>query len=101
MFAEDLSVFFQPGGDCEALAASWTPSAGGTQHSAQVLLDAPDTELVDGTTRSREYAITYAATQLTGLKTGESLTVDGVSYQVREVTAIDDGALMRATLTKT
>lgn len=66
-----------------------------------MLLDAPDDQVLDGVVQSREYGITYAATQLVGLKTGESLTVNGVSYKVREVTAIDDGALMRATLSKT
>ncbi len=100
LFAEDLSVFF-PGGDCAALPAHWTPSGGGAQQSAQVLLDAPDAELIDGAVRSREYAITYAANQLAGLKTGETVTVNALAYTVREVAALDDGALMRATLAKT
>lgn len=100
MFTEDLSVFF-PGGDCAALPATWAPSSGGAQQSAQVLLDAPDAELIDGSVRSREYAITYRATQWVGLKTGETVTVNGLTYTVREVSALDDGALVRATLSKT
>lgn len=85
-----LAVFFSD----FAVAASF-----GAQ-SAQVLRDAPDEQWLAGAVQSREYAITYAATQLPGLKTGDTLTVDGVSYRVREVSALDDGALMRATLTK-
>lgn len=99
MFAEDLSVFF-PGGDCAALPATWTPSGGGASQSAQVLLDAPDAEFIDGAVRSREYAITYRASQWAGLKTGETVTVNGQTYTVREVAALDDGALVRATLSK-
>lgn len=90
--AVDLSPFFQ--------LADFAVAASFGAQTAQVLLDAPDLELLGDAVQSREYAITYAATQLTGLKTGETLTVEGVSYQVREVSALDDGALMRATLTK-
>jgi len=85
-----LSVFFTD----FAVTASF-----GAQ-STQVLRDAPDLELLGDAVLSREYAITYAASQLTGLKTGDTVTVDGVAYKVREVTSFDDGALMRATLTK-
>ncbi|MGH8568784.1 MAG: head-tail joining protein [Gammaproteobacteria bacterium] len=96
MFAEDLSAFFK----LQNRSAVWTPSSGGASQTAQVLLDAPDVEFLDGAVQSREYEITYAATGLQGLKTAETLTVDGVSFTVREVTALDDGRLMRATLTK-
>ncbi|MGH8700062.1 MAG: head-tail joining protein [Burkholderiales bacterium] len=98
LYSEDLSVFFQFADF--ALEASWTPSAGGAPQTAQVLLDAPDEQLLEGAVQSRDYAITYAVTQLTGLKPGETLSVDGVSYTVREVAALDDGAVLRATLTK-
>lgn len=98
IFADDLSFFFQLADF--AVAATWTPFGGGAQQSAQVLLDAPDLERLGDTVLSREYAITYAAGQLPGLKTGETLSVEGVSYTVREVAALDDGALMRATLSK-
>jgi len=98
VFAEDLSAFF--GIADFAVAASWTPAAGGASQHAQVLRDAPDEEWLAGAVQSREVAITYRATQLVGLKTGESITVDGVAYTVREVAALDDGAVMRATLIK-
>ncbi|MGH8523514.1 MAG: hypothetical protein ACREXX_18865 [Gammaproteobacteria bacterium] len=44
--------------------------------------------------------ITYRADQLTCLKTGETVTVAGIAYTVREVTALEDGQIMRASLRK-
>jgi hypothetical protein len=50
---------------------------------------------------SREYAITYESADLVGLAGGANVTVDGNAYTVREVTALDDGKIMRATLRRT
>ncbi|MGH8569618.1 MAG: head-tail joining protein, partial [Gammaproteobacteria bacterium] len=70
--------------------------------TGQVILDTPDEDLGTGFVGalSREYRITYRADQLTGLVTGSSITVDGIAYTVREVTALEDGKIMRATLRK-
>ena len=95
-FAEDLSPFFST--TDFAVTAAWTPSVGGPQQTAQVLLDSPDLELFSGAVQSRQYAIIYAVNQLVGLKTSESITVNGVNHVVREVAAVDDGKIMHATL---
>lgn len=70
--------------------------------TAQVLLDAPDEAIGVGYigALSREYRITYRADQLTGLTTGNAVTVDGSAYTVREAQAMEDGKVMQATLSK-
>lgn len=98
-FSEDLGAFFSTSDF--AVTATWTPSAGGPQQTAQVIVDAPDEESINGRVLSREYAINYRADQLVGLKNSETVTVDGVSHVVREVAALDDGKIVRATLRKT
>ena len=92
-FAEDLGAFFSE--TDFAVPLIWG------QVTAEVILDAPDEEIIDGRVVSREYAITYRAAQLVGLTGGQAVTVDGVAYTVREVKALDDGKIMRATLRKT
>ncbi|MFH0344437.1 MAG: hypothetical protein ACHBNF_20475 [Chromatiales bacterium] len=97
-FTESLAAFFSTADF--AVTATWTPSGGGSQQTAQVLLDTPDEEILDGRALSREYAITYRVDQLVGFKTGEIVTVDGIAYTVREARAMEDGKVMQATLSK-
>jgi hypothetical protein len=92
-FTEDLGAFFSQ--DDFAVPLIWG------QVTAEVILDAPDEQIIDGRVLSREYAITYESADLAGLAGGASVTVDGTAYTVREVTALDDGKIMRATLRKT
>lgn len=97
-FPENLAAFFSTADF--AVTATWTPSAGGAQQTAQVLLDQPDEEILDGRVFSREYAILYRIDQLIGLKPGEVITVDGIAYTVREAGALQDGKILRATMRK-
>lgn len=97
-FTEDLGAFFST--TDFAATATWTPSAGGPQQTAQVIVDAPDEESISGRVLSREYAINYRADQFVGLKGGETVTVDALSHIVREVAALADGKVVRATLRK-
>lgn len=92
-FSEDLAAFFSQ-------ADFAVPLVWGAE-TANVILDAPDEQFIDGRVLSREYAITYEAADLVGLAGGASVTVDGTAYTVREVTALDDGKIMRATLRRT
>jgi hypothetical protein len=92
-FTEDLGAFFS--------AADFAVTLIWGLVTAEVILDAPDEQLIDGRVLSREYAITYPADELVGLTGGQAVTVDGTAYTVREVTALDDGKIMRATLRKT
>lgn len=88
MVAEDLDVFFAEFGVTATLGAA----------SAQVLLDMPDQAVLGEMQISADYAITFQATDLAGIKRGDAITVDGTSYTVREVTHLDDGKLKHATL---
>ncbi|HTH40262.1 MAG TPA: hypothetical protein VL968_05690 [Rhodocyclaceae bacterium] len=87
---EDLSVFFADLG---------VTAVYGTQ-TAKVLMDEPDEDVLSGRMISTGYAITYAATDLAGLKHNDAIIVDGTDYQVVSVRKQDDGKLIRATLQK-
>lgn len=90
MFTEDLTPLFADFGVTATYGAL----------TAQVLLDMPDQQIFGDMQMSTEYAITYKAGDLTGLKRTDSITVNAIAYTVREVTRVDDGALMHATLSK-
>jgi len=91
MFVEDLDILFADFG---------VPASSGA-NSATVLLDMPDEAILGDRQISTEYAITARAMDLPGLKHGDAITVNGVSYSVRAVKLLDDGALKIATLSKT
>lgn len=97
-FAEDMGAFFSVGDF--AVAATFTPTDGGPTVSASVILDAPTEDVLGGDALSDEYAITYPATELAGIRAGASGVIAGVSYKVRDVRLLDDGKLKRAKLSK-
>ena len=68
---------------------------------AEVLVDfrAPDVEVLDGLGLSSDFAIRYPTDEVV-LDAGHELVIGGVTYRVREVRAIGDGAECRATLTR-
>lgn len=98
MFAEDMGIYFADFG----LSAAWTPSGGGQQQTAKVLFDEPDEVVLgDQLVVSNVCEITYPAGQLAGLDEGESITVDGIAYRVRErPRQTDDGRIMKALISK-
>lgn len=79
--------------------ATWRPSNGGATQSASVVLGMADHEqaLSDISVIDRRRSITYLNTDFIGLDSGESITIAGVGYIVREVMQLDD-AMMEATL---
>lgn len=97
-FTEDMSVFFNTAEF--AVQATFSPSGGGAQESALVILDAPSEPVLGGDSMSTEYAIQYSATDLPSIKRGDSGFVDGIAYKVREVRTIDDGRIKRAMLSR-
>ena len=88
MFAEDLAMLFEDFGVAAVFGA----------RTATVILDMPQEEIFDGMQQSTEYAITYKTGDLPGLKANDSGTVNGVTYRVRQVTTLDDGQIIKATL---
>jgi hypothetical protein len=63
------------------------------------ILDRPTDVLADGMMLSDSYDLTYATLDAV-VQINASLTVDGVSYKVRDVRAIDNGTFSIASLSK-
>jgi hypothetical protein len=85
--------------------ALWTPSAGlpgaGIQQSAQVRFKAPNRDALAGEFSVTDHTIKYPSTVLTGLKRGETLTVGGIAFKVREGPQSElDGTVLQAFLAK-
>ena len=78
-----------------AVTATWG------QLTAPVFLDTPDELLFGGNQQFTDYRMTYQAGNLPGLSSGQVVSIASIGYTVREARAIDDGALMLATLQKT
>jgi hypothetical protein len=92
----DVAVFFE----AFAVDAAWTPSTGGGPYAARVILDSPDQTIMGDRVMSTEYLITLAANDFPGLKGGETISVAGSTFKVREVRLLDDGVIKNATLSK-
>ena len=71
---------------------------GGTE----VMVDfrAPDEDVLDGLSVSRNHTIRYPVSRLPLLAAGNTLEIAGQIYRVREVTAMGDGTEARASLTR-
>jgi hypothetical protein len=87
-FTEDLSPLFADFGVTVRHGAV----------TAQALFDRPAVDSVGGAMLT-DYALTLASGDLPELGSGETVSIAGTAYRVREVFALDDGALKRATLT--
>ena len=79
---------------------TWMPAEGAEPKTTFVDFRAPDETVLDGLGLSTDYSIRYPASALTGLASGETLTIEGQAYRVRAVRAVGDGSEKRATLTK-
>ncbi|MEI6032462.1 MAG: hypothetical protein WCQ20_15060 [Synechococcaceae cyanobacterium ELA739] len=89
-FTEDLSVF---------LADFGVPVvAGGV--TGLGILDMPDEYVADGMVISTDYTLKVATATFGRLLYGDAITVDGISYQVRDMTLIEDGVFARVQLQK-
>jgi hypothetical protein len=60
----------------------------------------PGLLLADSMVVSTDYQLTAKASDFGGLLYGDSITVDGINYQVRETRKIDDGAMVEISLMK-
>lgn len=91
MFSEDRSLFFRDFG----VPATFNGE------TASVLFDAPEQVVMGRDVISAEYEITYPVGTFKSLEYGSSIVVDGISYSVDTVQAIDDGKIIKATLSRT
>lgn len=79
--------------------ALWTPAVGGPQQSADVLFRAPTRDVLSGDATSTDFSIRYPASLFPGLKRGETITVSGAPFKVRENPHSElDGTRMMALL---
>jgi hypothetical protein len=68
--------------------------------SALGILDMPSQVLAGDMVLSTDYTLTARHADFGGLVYGDSVTVDGVNYQVRETRRIDDGMFVEIGLMK-
>lgn len=88
--SEDLSLFLN---DFGVTATSGAISALG-------ILDMPSQVLAGDMVLSTDYTLTARYADFGGLVYGDGVTVDGISYQVRETRRLDDGAFVEIGLMK-
>jgi hypothetical protein len=101
MDLSDDAVFFSDFAD----RAIWTPSAGGPAQPGAVIVNAPDTLLLNDMIVSTETTFTYPLGQWPGLGEGETVIVTfkagSQAYLLRTgPQAIDDGRLLRVEVVK-
>lgn len=81
-FTEDLDLFLADFG--VAVSAGATSDLG--------ILDMPSEVIADGVVLTTDYKLTCKTSLFGSLVYGDTVTVDGVNYTVREVMRLDDGA---------
>ena len=89
--SEDLDIFLADFGvSC---------TAGST--TANGILDMPSQVISDGMVLTTDYTLTARASSFGSLIRGDSITVDGTAYTVREAMLMDDGKFVQLGLQKT
>jgi hypothetical protein len=90
-FTEDLDLFLNT-------AEMAVPVTAGSI-SGNGILDMPSETIAGGMVVSNEYMLTAKTSDFGSLLYGDSITVNGQSYQVREVLLLDDGKFCQLALT--
>jgi len=88
---EDLDIFLEDFGV--------TCTSGAT--TAQGILDMPSQVISDGMVLTTDFTLTARATAFGALVRGSSITVDGLTYTVRETMLIDDGNFVQLGIQRT
>ncbi|MCU6432632.1 hypothetical protein LPB67_02420 [Undibacterium sp. Jales W-56] len=78
----------------------WHPSDGSPPRTNMIGLQAPDDTVLDNLTVTTDTTMSYPATIFDGLAPRETVEIEGVAFQVREIRAVGDGSEMRAKLTR-
>ena len=90
MFTEDLTAFFQNTEHAKAAVYN-----GAT--TIQVIFDEPDLEGSLGIARTNPTAL-CAASDVAADPTGKTLAIGSVTYTIRDIKPIDDGAIVKLEL---
>jgi len=89
--SEDLDIFLADFGvSCTAGATT-----------ANGILDMPSQVISDGMVLTTDYTLTARASNFGSLIRGDSITVDGTAYTVRETMLLDDGKFVQLGIQKT
>lgn len=88
---EDLNIFL------EDFGVSCTSGA----TTAKGILDMPSQVISDGMVLTTDYTLTARTSKFGSLIRGSAITVDSVSYTVRETMLISDGSFVQIALQKT
>lgn len=89
-FTENLDLFLSDFG--VAVSSGATTGMG--------IFDMPSQVVADGMVLTTDYKLTVKSADFGGLLYGDSVTVDGANYQVREAMKVDDGRFTELYLTK-
>lgn len=91
----DLAAMFDEGDF--AVAAVWTPAAGGAGTPGSVVYDAPGMQVLDDV-MSRDITVRYRTAVWPSVKEKDQVLVGSTTYKVRQVMPLDDGLVAQASL---
>lgn len=69
-------------------------------HTIAVDFRSPDETVLDGLALSTDYTIRFPASALPSLAAGDTLSIAGSLYRVRDIRSIGDGSERRASLSR-
>ena len=87
--------------DLDIYLADFGVSCTAGDTTANGILDMPSQVISDGMVLTTDYTLTTRASNFGDLVGGDSITVDGTSYTVRETLLIDDGKFVQIALQAT
>lgn len=87
--------------DLDIYLADFGVSCTAGDTTANGILDMPSQVISDGMVLTTDYTLTTRASNFGDLVSGDSITVDGNSYTVRETLLIDDGKFVQIALQAT
>jgi hypothetical protein len=98
--ADDIDAFLDPDMPGYVTTVLWTPVAGpGGSFSAR--FKAVSSSILGGMVSAAEPALMFATVDAPELSSGDSVRVDGIDYDVRDVLPFCDGKITRALMRPT
>lgn len=91
-FTENLDAFFDLPGFTVPVVLGAVASVG--------YFESPNEIIADGVVLTTDYAVVVKTSDFASVARGDTMTVEGVPYTVREPMMLDDGKIMRVMLMK-
>ena len=92
LFEENLDAFFDTPGLTVPVVLGAVASVG--------YFESPNEIIADGVVLTTDYAVVVKTSGFASVARGDTMTVEGVPYTVREPMMLDDGKIMRVMLMK-